>query len=84
MGPEALDSRTEGSQPQLSNKSSNIHNNSIIKSIYTDIRTRIDSFLEHEVTNSEVRKGTQAKVIQSLGIIQKALADYGYVLLKQN
>lgn len=43
---------------------------------YTGLVNQIDAFLKVEGT--QVRKGTQLKVKESLKVIEKALRDYGY------
>jgi len=49
----------------------------LIEETYADLVGRIDAFLnEREV--SDVRRGTQAKVLESLTVINRALNQYGY------
>jgi hypothetical protein len=43
---------------------------------YAGLVTRIDEFLNVEGT--QIRRGTQLKVKESLQVIEKALRDYGY------
>jgi hypothetical protein len=49
-----------------------------VETEYKDLVNRIDTFLKED--GDAVRKGTQARVQESLQVIQKALTDYRYPL----
>ena len=49
-----------------------------VDSIAMDLAGRIDRFLNGNPA-SEVRRGTQSKIRESLQVIRKALTDYGYL-----